>query len=302
MNGNLTPVKTRSLPNGLNDVHHLHIDEQAFAGRIGGNQRSAINPKDAHYLDRDDQSTPDATPGASWTLLLNPRGFLDIRLWKKAFIEGLGTCLLVYIMGLVTTGIVPLVPKSTFGPAPIVAVAALIITLLVALFIFVLGPVTGAHHNPLITMTTFSLRLASLPRATLYIIFQCLGSIIGAYLLRFAIGGDSKVLHMSPGCYINPSEISQAQAFVLETTSSLFVIFMAFGLGLDPRNANAFPPALAPFLVGSAVGLALFSGGISVEGYLGSSNNPARCLGLMMAGNRFTYHWIHWIADLTAVL
>jgi len=35
---------------------------------------------------------------------------------------------------------------------------------------------------------------------------------------------------------------------------------------------------------------------------LGTSGNPARCLGLMAAGERFTYHWVHWRDRLWQVL
>jgi glycerol uptake facilitator-like aquaporin len=134
----------------------------------------------------------------------------------------------------------------------------------------------------------------------LYITFQCLGSVVGAYVLRAALGGDPATLVYSPGCYVDATKIPGQQAFALETMGSIFVLFLAFGLGLDPRNQGSFGPALGPFLVGASSGVALFAGGIARPGYLGLSCNPARCLGLMAASHRFTYHWVHWMGDLTA--
>jgi hypothetical protein len=32
------------------------------------------------------------------------------------------------------------------------------------------------------------------------------------------------------------------------------------------------------------------------------ANNPARCLGLMAAADRFDYHYIHWTGDITAAV
>lgn len=32
------------------------------------------------------------------------------------------------------------------------------------------------------------------------------------------------------------------------------------------------------------------------------SFNPARCLGLMLAKNDLQYHWVHWVAPLTATM
>jgi glycerol uptake facilitator-like aquaporin len=149
-------------------------------------------------------------------------------------------------------------------------------------------------------MATFMAKLTSLPRALLYIAFQCVGSIIGAFLLRAALGISAKDLAMSPGCYIDSSQVTPGSAYAMETMTSLFLLFLAFGLGLDPRNAGSFAVSLGPFLIGAAAATTLFAGGISRKGYLGSANNPARCLGLMAASNRFTYHYVHWAGDITA--
>ena len=37
--------------------------------------------------------------------------------------------------------------------------------------------------------------------------------------------------------------------FVLETMTSFVLIFIAFGVGLDPRQREVFGPALSPILV-----------------------------------------------------
>ena len=47
-------------------------------------------------------------------------------------------------------------------------------------------------------------------------------------------------------------------------------LFLAFGLGLDPRNGTTFGPALAPFLIGLSSALVVFVGGIARKGYLGA--------------------------------
>jgi hypothetical protein len=58
--------------------------------------------------------------------------------------------------------------------------------------------------------------------------------------------------------------------------ASLTILFLAFGLGLDPRNSTTFGPALAPFLIGFSVSLTLFAGGIARKGYLGACK-PLSC-------------------------
>jgi glycerol uptake facilitator-like aquaporin len=222
--------------------------------------------------------------------------------WQYAIIEAVGICLLVFITGLVNAGVVPKVSVTSLGPIIPVGIAAIFQFVVLTLFIFTLGPVSRGHLNPLITISTFLTKLTSLPRAVLYVVFQCLGAVIGAFLLRTALGTTPEGLKLSPGCYIDPSLVTPGQAFALEFMGSLVLIFLAFGLGLDPRNANVFGPSLGPFLIGLTSALTLFAGGIARPGYLGISTNPARCLGLMAASHRFTYHYIHWTADIAAAL
>ena len=39
--------------------------------------------------------------------------------------------------------------------------------------------------------------------------------------------------------------------YALETMTAFALLFIAFGVGLDPRQRGVFGPALSPFLVGS---------------------------------------------------
>lgn len=46
--------------------------------------------------------------------------------------------------------------------------------------------------------------------------------------------------------------------YVLETMSGFALLFLAVGVGLDPRQRGVFGPALSPFLVG--LGIMVFKG------------------------------------------
>lgn len=273
------------------------INTQPFAGRIGGNQLFTVS---SHDLDTQPPKQSDAVRAATWGALLDPRGFLDPILYRNAGVEGVGLALQIFIFGLVTAGIGPLVDATSLGIVTPVMIAAILQIFLITLFTYAAGPVSGAHFNPLITMATFATKLTSLPRAVLYITAQCIGAVVGAFVLRAALGEGPSALIRSPGCYVDPSLVTRSDAFALETMGSLFLLFLAFGLGLDPRNGSAFGAALGPWLIGFSSGLTLFAGAVARKGYLGFSSNPARCLGLMSAAHRFDYHWIHWTGDITA--
>jgi glycerol uptake facilitator-like aquaporin len=277
------------------------VNNRPFAGRIAGNQLFTLSPADPSF-EKVTNSQPDALQSPSWASILDLRGFRDAWLWKMAVIEGIGTLLQTYIGGLIAAGIVPSGTETSVGAIFPVTYAAVTNFVLITLFISGTAPVTGAHFNPLITWGTFLTKLSSLPRTILYTLFQCIGAVVGGFLLRASLGASPEQLAIVPGCYIDPTLVTPGEAYALETTTSLFVLFMAFGLGLDPRNATAFGPALGAFLIGLATALTLFATGVARKGYLGSSNNPARCLGLMAAAQRFNYHWIHWVGDFSAVV
>ena len=75
---------------------------------------------------------------------------------------------------------------------------------------------------------------------------------------------------MIPGCTIVSAEASIGQMFALEWILSLLIIFIACGVGLDPRQQAVFGPALSPILIGLSLALVLFSSAFAKSGYLGA--------------------------------
>lgn len=106
-------------------------------------------------------------------------------------------------------------------------------------------------------------------------------------------------------------------AFAIEFITDFALIFLSFGVGLDPRQRSVFGPALGPIFVGLVLGMCTFVTGFSRVGYTGfckfstiiskrwnlnnlQAGNPARCFGAMVGSHFDSYHWIHWIAPLSA--
>ena len=187
------------------------VQPQVFAGRLGGNQRFAVSSSDPDYSEIVAKE-PDAGRESSWKALLDLRGFYDPDLWRLAIIEGIGTMLQTFISGLLAAGLVPTATETSVGPVFTVSLAALVNIFLITLFIYTAGPITGAHFNPLITMGTFFTKLSSLPRTVLYILLQCTGAIVGAFLARASLGASAKDLVVIPGCYVDTSIVTPGQA------------------------------------------------------------------------------------------
>jgi glycerol uptake facilitator-like aquaporin len=283
-----------------------HPASQPFAGRLGGNQEFILDPKDLA-----NQSTlkrvPDASPFISIPDIFNLRGFLEPELWRAAFIEFVGTLLLVWITGFIaahsSTAPPPQPsPTSGFYSTPVFLgplTGGITNMILLPLFIYSLGPVSGAHLNPMITISTFTARLTSFPRMVLYVAFQTTGATIAGLLLRVSFGSRH---FLTGGCSIDTSLVPIGDIFALEFMADFMLIFLAFGVGLDPRQRDTFGPALGPFLVGVALGVVSFGTAFTRSGYGGASMNPARCTGIFV-GSRFpSWAWIVWVCPISASL
>jgi hypothetical protein len=181
------------------------LASRPFAGRLGGNQEFISD--DATFV-----KIPDATASFSWHQSFHFEAFAEIELWKASFIECVGTCLQVYTSGLVAAGLGPLVNATDLGPVAPAAFGGIVNVVLISLFIFAAGPVSGGHFNPLITMSTFAARLSIFPRTLLYIVFQSLGAVVAGSLVRASLGGKPEDLPPIPGCYIDTGLVSPGEA------------------------------------------------------------------------------------------
>ncbi|KAK4505120.1 hypothetical protein PRZ48_003083 [Zasmidium cellare] len=217
------------------------VADAQFAGRLGGNQEfiADVNDEDAQSLLK---KQPDAV----------------------------STFLLVFSLA-AATGLTAL----DASPLALIWTAALINFLGLGIFTFCLGPVSGAHLNPTITMTTFFIVLSTLPRAVLYIISQIVGATVAGYWLRLGLERADESKGVIPGCTVEPDLVSPGQLFALELVFCQLLIFLAIGVGLDPRQGKVYGPAFGPVLVGLTLGFGALTSSLAKPGYTGMSANPA---------------------------
>ena len=187
------------------------LSSRPFIGRIGGNQLYAVSPDDPSY-EKITEKAPDATPNITWRASLALDGFRDLDLWREAAIEGIGTCLFIYLSGLISLGLAPAVTATSLGPIVPAMIGSVTTLILLPLFIFAGGPISGGHFNPFITMSTFCAKLSSFPRTMLYIPSQCIGAVIAGFLVRASLGRPPQDVIVIPGCYIDPETTTPGQA------------------------------------------------------------------------------------------
>lgn len=312
-----------------------------FAGRLGGNQEFIVDrhdPANAALI----AEIPDAAPQIPWAKFLDLRPLKNIELWKASVVEAIGksdqhpftllhacfiisntsslprvhfsptnlhlagSFILVFVTGYI--GALPnaLPPQGT-TPAAVFATASFLgplmggITtiILISLLVYTFSSVSGAHFNPLITIGTLFVRVTSLSRAILYVSFQIMGASLAGLMLRAAFHSRDWLVG---GCFLFEDAAPVSSAAAVEFMACFSILFLAFGVGLDPRQAQTFGPALAPALVGLAVAVLSFGLAFNRPGYGGPSMNPARCFGVYV-GTRFPHwHWVHWSMALAGAL
>ncbi|KAG0126855.1 aquaporin-like protein [Tuber indicum] len=268
----------------------------AFAGRIGGNQRFTISRFDPEFQ-QIKKDRPDATTEGTWAELCDLRGLGKMEIWKSGFIEFWASLLMTFTTGAAAISLAKY--GSAYSPVALAAAGGMSIFLTLPLFIHAAGPASGGHINSMITIATFTAKLAALPRTIVYVFLQSLGGVAGGFLLRAGLGEANTAV--VPGCYWAPNAgITDLQAFLIEFSSCCIVLFISFGVGLDPRQRDIFGPALGPILIGLAIGIISFITGIMRTGYAGASMNPTRCLGLVAATQTFRGHWVTWAGGIAA--
>jgi aquaporin Z len=196
-------------------------------------------------------------------------------LWLRVLVEFFGTFILVTVAA--GSGVI----NHYVGNNPISRSAAVIAPgAVVMAMIYALGPLSGLHINPAVTLAFTARRVFKASWVLPYLIAQMAGAIGAALFLQAMYG------HVSTGSnYPIAKPGGEWRSLVMEMvlTTILVTIILHTATGYRSIGHNA---ALA---VGSTVALlGLFASPIS-----GASMNPARTLGPDIVGVDFTGWWIY---------
>jgi aquaporin Z len=202
--------------------------------------------------------------------------------------EFLGTALLVLIgVGAAVTGL-----KT--GGTVVVALAFGLVLLALA---YALGPVSGCHVNPAVTLGVLLSRGITVAEAAGYWVAQFAGGIAGAAVLKLLVSGFGGVRDQTGSLGANNygTTISMGGAFVLEAL--LTFVFVTVILLVTARAA-------APGFAGLAIGLTLAAVHMVAIPLTGTSVNPARSLGpaLFAGGAPLRHVWLFIAAPLAGAV
>jgi aquaporin Z len=215
---------------------------------------------------------------------------------RSLFAELLGTALLVFFAVGTATLSFGFKVTGTSTSAGVIA-TALAFGLVLLVLVYAIGPISGCHVNPAVTMGFLVARRISPTDAFGYWIAQFAGAIGGAAAL-FGIVHDTShysktTIGLGTDGYGSHSMVglSGSGAFIVEIILTFLFVFVI--LSVTRRASNAM-------VAGLVIGLALTLVHIIGIPLDGTSVNPARSLGpaLFVGGAALSQLWVFIVAPL----
>ncbi len=203
---------------------------------------------------------------------------------KRYFAELIGTMILV-LMGCGTA----VIAGSYVGYVGI----AFAFGLAVLAMVYAIGGVSGCHINPAITISMLVAKKISAKDTLFYIVFQCIGAIIGAGILYAIVTGSASfgLVPLNLGANVVSTNYSLLAAIIAE-----IVLTFVFVLVIHGSTHERVPKGFA----GISIGLTLVMIHLLAIPIDGTSVNPARSLGpaLFVGGDALTQLWLFWVAPI----
>jgi aquaporin Z len=207
---------------------------------------------------------------------------------KKYFAEFFGTFVLVFI----GTG------SAVIAGADIgVLGIAFAFGIAVLTMVYAIGPISGCHINPAITLSMLFAGKIGAKDSLFYILSQIFGAIVGSGVLFLIASGQEGYDLSIDGLGQNGwglgylGEYSMTAAFIAEVVLTAIFLLVIFGATSEKANAK---------FAGIAIGLALTMIHIVGIQITGTSVNPARSIGpaLFVGGNALSQLGLFIVAPI----
>ena len=164
---------------------------------------------------------------------------------------------------------------------------ALTFGLIVMVMIYALGPVSGAHLNPAVTIAFAVARKFPVKEILPYMISQVAGAMSASLVLHYLFPASQFL-----GSTLPAGE--EMQAFILEVILTFFLMLVIIQVATGSKEQGMF----AGLAIGSTVLLeAMFAGPIC-----GASMNPARSLSPAVVSGHLEHLWIYMVAPVSGAI
>ena len=174
----------------------------------------------------------------------------------------------------------------------------LVFGLALATAVLVVGPVSGAHVNPTVTLALALRGRFPWREVPAYVVAQIVGGFIGALLVFLAYGHTGALAGLG-ATHINPAASSGAHlvgALIAEAVGTFLLCYTVISV-TDPERTGAIPVAFG-------IGFSLAAGAFAFGALTGGSFNFARTFGpelmLVMGGGKpeWGHIWIYLVGPV----
>jgi aquaporin Z len=218
---------------------------------------------------------------------------------KKYIAELFGTAVLVFCgcgavvaVNVLGGGLTPPASMAMSVHTQGVLAIAMAFGLSVVAMAYAIGPVSGCHINPAVTLALWSAGRFETKDVPGYIIAQCIGGFVGAGFLALILSGAPGGYAISGGVFGQNTfgNWSVTSAFLIEFIATL--IFTAVILGVTQEKAGT------GMIAGLVIGLTLVLVHIVLIPITGTSVNPARTLApnIYAGGQALSQLWLYMVA------
>jgi len=205
-----------------------------------------------------------------------------LELWKKSLAEAIGTFTLVF------AGCGSLMVAERFPGTLSHAVIPVIFGLAVAVMIYAVGHISGAHFNPAVTLAFAVARHFPFEQVLAYWAAQLIGAFAAIGVLKLILPSGVSYGATTPA-------VPNGQALSWEMILTFFLMFVIVAVATDTRAVGT----MAGAAIGGTVMLAAWVGGPVT----GASMNPARSLAPAVFEGHLNGTWIYVVGPcLGAVL
>ncbi len=200
---------------------------------------------------------------------------MDAALGRKLVVEAVGAFALSFIgVGAIIYG----------GDLTTVAFAH---GLVIAVMVCAAGHISGGHFNPAVTFGFLVTKRIPTVDAVGFWIAQLGGAVLGALMVSLTL--PRQVPNIEHGLTQLTPGVSNGSGLAIEFILTFFLMFVIFGVAVDPRGSFA---AVAGIPIGLTITLDIMMGGPLT----GASMNPSRTFGPDLVAGVWTNVWIYFIA------
>jgi aquaporin Z len=172
------------------------------------------------------------------------------------------------------------------------------------------GGVSGAHHNPAVTLGFLAAGRIKLDRAIQYILAQLAGAVVAAYACQYFFPVESvnaaklgiPLPANMPGT--DGGWVTVPVILGLEFIATFLLMTAIYGTAVDTRGAGVK-------IGGFGIGLTVAFDILAIGTVTGASMNPARSFGPAFVfkfmgsdagANAFELHWCYWVAPIAGAV